>query len=142
MDIFAELEEHGVKFAIATYKRSDYAKSIVEHFGFCKYTQNICGADNDNKLKKRDILCNCLKNEPDFDRRSIVMIGDAKSDGDAAEECGVDFLAVRYGYGFDSNSTNINCRSIGSVYEPREIIKFYLGLKMKIKLSDYVAKFA
>lgn len=126
-NVFDELERHGVDTAIATYKRADYAVKIVEHFGFGRYTQNICGADHENKLKKSDILNNCLQNTPGVDKKSVIMIGDTLSDGLAAEKCGVDFLAVKYGYGFDRNATEKDCNALGTVSEPSEILNYILG---------------
>ena len=58
--VFEELKSNGVKLAAATYKRQDYARRILEHFGFDRYTDILYGADNDNKLKKKDIIEKCM----------------------------------------------------------------------------------
>ena len=50
-DVCTALMNNGVKIAIATYKRQDYAESIMKHFAFDKYSNIICGADHENRLK-------------------------------------------------------------------------------------------
>lgn len=127
-EVFDSLKKNGVATAIATYKRADYAVEIVNRFGFGRYTQNICGADHENKLKKSDILKKCLYNHFGSGGGSAIMIGDASSDGLAAETCGVDFLAVLYGYGF-GRDTGVDCACVGSASKPAEIMKYLSGAK-------------
>lgn len=56
------LKQNGYKTGIATYKRQDNINQLSEKFGFKKYFDFICGADNENKLTKFDIISNCIKN--------------------------------------------------------------------------------
>ena len=56
-----KLKINDVGIAIATYKRQDYARQLLYHFQFDKYTKVIYGADNYNKLKKSDIIIKCMK---------------------------------------------------------------------------------
>lgn len=99
-DVFQSLVDNGVKPAIATYKRQDYASTILTHFGFDRYTDIMYGADHENKLKKRDIIENALKDSGMSDYRDAVMIGDSDNDAIGAKEIGVDFIGVTYGFGF------------------------------------------
>ena len=46
------LKENGIKMAVATYKREDYAVSILEHFGIASFCTTMHGADNFNKFTK------------------------------------------------------------------------------------------
>ena len=54
---------------------------------------------NENKLKKIDILKNCM-NEISAQKGSSILIGDSYHDGAAAQELGVGFIGVTYGFGF------------------------------------------
>ena len=54
--VFEMLKKKDIELAVATYKRQDYAIKILRHFGFDKYTDVLYGADNENKLKKKDII--------------------------------------------------------------------------------------
>ena len=84
---------------MATNKRQDYAIDICKHFGIDKYCQPIYGADNFNKLSKAELIKNCLKDLEVADNQ-VVMIGDTIGDKVAAEQAGVGFIGVNYGFGF------------------------------------------
>ncbi len=99
-DVMESLRARGVKQAIATNKRQDYATEICEHFGFDKYCFPIVGADNDNKLTKADLIKQCMQTLNVADLSSAVMIGDTNGDKNAAETVGVGFIGVNYGFGF------------------------------------------
>ena len=99
-EVFDRLLAAGVKPAIATYKREDYARTIVRHFGFEKYTDIIFGADHENKLKKKDIICKCLEAYGGLPAKEAIMVGDTEHDAIAARQIGMDFLGVTYGFGF------------------------------------------
>lgn len=94
------LQEYGTSMAIATYKRHDYALKLLEAFGFNRFTHNIHGSDFKGKFRKSDIIEQCILESGFRDRSRIVMIGDCESDAQGAEEAGIAFLGVTYGYGF------------------------------------------
>lgn len=101
-DVMESLRARGVKQAIATNKRQDYATEICEHFGFDKYCFPIIGADNDNKLTKADLIKKCLQTLNVTNLSSAVMIGDTNGDKTAAETVDIDFIGVNYGFGFNN----------------------------------------
>lgn len=98
-ECFDSLESNGIKTAIATYKRDDYAQRIMKHFHFDDHTKIIHGADDNNKLSKSDIIEICI-NESGIAKEKILMVGDTDNDAIGAEGIGVDFLAVTFGFGF------------------------------------------
>lgn len=99
-EMFQTLVEWNVKPAIATYKREDYALTLLKHYDFDRYTDIMYGGDHENKLKKRDIIEKCIKASGVSDRSKIVMIGDTAHDALGAELAGVDFIGVTFGFGF------------------------------------------
>ena len=105
-DVMDTLQKRGVKQAIATMKRQDYATEICEHFGFDKYCFPIVGADNENKLTKADLIRKCLQTLNVSDLSSAVMIGDTNGDKTAAETVGIHFIGVNYGFGFKDGKLN------------------------------------
>ena len=107
------LKEKGIETAVATYKREDYAITILKHFGFDRYANLMHGADNYNKLKKKDIILKCIEESERNDYERIVYVGDTQSDLNAAKELGIKFVGVNYGFGFK----NIN----GYAENPLEI---------------------
>lgn len=119
------LADKGVKIAVATYKRQDYAEKILHHFGFDRYTEIMYGADHENKLKKRDIIEKCIKDSGISDYSSVVMIGDSDNDAIGAQDIGVNFIAVTYGFGFDSVEDAMAFPHAGIAKTPYEITNFF-----------------
>ena len=99
LSVLEKLSGVGYRQAVATNKRQDYAVDICKHFGIDKYCQPIYGADNFNKLSKAELIKNCLKDLEVADNQA-VMIGDTLGDKTAAEQAGVGFIGVNYGFGF------------------------------------------
>lgn len=101
-DILDALKNNDIKIAVGTYKREDYAYEIVDYFGITKYTKNIHGQDFDGIRTKTDILKLCLE-EAGVSASEALMVGDTDSDGIAAQEAGIPFLEVDFGFGFNKN---------------------------------------
>ena len=99
-DSLERLKENGLKLAVATYKREDYAIKLLQHFGFDKYFDVLHGADHDNVLKKSDIVKQCMTEILIQDPSRVVLIGDTVNDEIGAKTVGIDFIGVAYGFGF------------------------------------------
>lgn len=125
--VFDALIAEGIKPAIATYKRQDYATIIMNYFGFNKYTDIIYGADHENKLKKRDIIEIALKDCGCFDYSQAVMIGDSDNDAIGAAAIGTKFVGVTYGFGFKSKEDVGKYANIGIAATTDEIIPYLIG---------------
>lgn len=95
------LRKEGIRMAIATYKREDYARRIVEHFGLMEYCDICYGADTDNKLTKADIIQKAVDYFDEILLENVVMIGDTEHDLKGAEALGLNFIGVSFGYGFE-----------------------------------------
>lgn len=123
-ELFEELCARGIRPAVATYKREDYALTLLRHFGFDRYTDIMFGADHENKLKKKDIIekCMTLSGVP---KERTVMIGDTAHDAVGAEGMGVDFLGVTYGFGFENADDVARCYSVGSSDTALGLLKFF-----------------
>ncbi|MBO5416548.1 MAG: HAD hydrolase-like protein [Clostridia bacterium] len=124
-DVFSELCKRGVKPAVATYKREDYAVKLLCHFGFDKYTDIMFGGDHENKLKKRDIIEKCISVGGVSDISRVVMIGDTDFDAIGAEAVGADFIGVSYGFGFRTLDDIKKVRSVGGVDRAIDLLKFF-----------------
>lgn len=125
MEVCEELVKRNVKIAVATYKRHDYAVKICRHFGFHQYSNVIYGADNENKLKKPDIIELCLKELEASDYRRAVMIGDSAFDAMGAQMIGTDFIGVTYGFDFRTEQDVMKYQAVGCATKPEEILKFF-----------------
>lgn len=125
-ELCEKLKKSGVKMAVATYKREDYALTLLRHFGFDRYCDSMHGADNNNILKKEDIVRMC-QDELGASRENSVLVGDTEHDAAGAARAGTPFLAVTYGFGFKSKKDVVSYPYIGVAKTPLEIADIILG---------------
>ena len=125
-DTIRSLSKAGVRSAVATYKRQDYAEKILVHFGFDKVCDVICGSDLEGKLTKKDIIVNAIRKLGVSDKSRAVMVGDSDNDAIGAAECGVDFIAATYGFGFASAEDADEFSNIGAADTPDGILRYIL----------------
>lgn len=118
------LSGKGVRIAIATYKREDYALKIIHHFGFDRYSCSSHGADADNLMQKADIIEQCILESGVPDKSKVVMIGDTVHDALGAQQTGIDFIGVTWGFGFRNREEVLSAGAVGSVDNPSEILKY------------------
>lgn len=123
-DVMEELKSKNISIAVATYKRQDYALTILKHFHFDKYSDILYGADHENKLKKKDIIMLCMKDMGITDSSDVVMIGDSSHDAKGASELGMDFIGVTYGFEFRTKEDVFMYPAIGYADTPIEINKY------------------
>ncbi|MCL2607756.1 MAG: HAD hydrolase-like protein [Methanomassiliicoccaceae archaeon] len=90
--------------SIATNKRIDYTTTLLERMGISEMCDEIQALDMEGRLKKKDLVENCIKASGINDRERIVVIGDTDTDAMAAKECGVGFIGVTFGFGFKERS--------------------------------------
>ena len=125
-EVFEKLIDAGIKPAVATYKRQDYALDILKRFKFDEYTDILYGADHENKLKKKDIIKKCLIDSGADNPKDAVMIGDSDNDAIGAYEIGTNFIGVTYGFGFSNEMDVMKFDNIGIASSPKEILKYIL----------------
>lgn len=95
------LRNKGYKLAVATLKSQDIAETILFNFGLKEYFDCILGMDGEEKLTKSMIIkkaiekCECSG--------KAVMIGDSENDFIGANEAGIDFIGVTYGFGYSKD---------------------------------------
>lgn len=99
-ELLASLRKKGYRLGVATYKREDMAKRVLEHCGIASHFDSICGSDAAGKYSKADVIRNCMQ-ALDVTGEA-VLIGDSDNDAIGAREAGLDFIGVTYGFGFHS----------------------------------------
>jgi len=105
------LKQKGFLIGVATYKREDYALDILKHFGILEYCDVVHGADNENKLRKSDIVHLCIS-EMSVDNDKVVLAGDTYYDLEGSEEANIHFIAVTYGFGFRESVREVSNRNV------------------------------
>lgn len=123
-DLLTALTDIGCTSAVATYKREDYALTLLKHYKFDNYMASMHGADHENKLKKQDIIKICMKDTNITDVKKAVMVGDTIHDAMGAEKLGMDFIGVTYGFGFKSLEDAKTVPNVGFAETPADIFKF------------------
>lgn len=115
--LLEELGSEGVRLGVATNKREDYAGLLLRNIGLYDYFDTVNAMDATGTLRKSDLIRKCLEDlQTGLD--DAVMIGDSDSDMDAAAECGVSFIAVGYGFGFDEEpGGTAYCRTVCDLRE-------------------------
>lgn len=124
MNVLKQIQSQGIKQAIATNKRQDYAIAICKHFDIDKYCSPILGPNNADTRTKADLIKKCVTQ---LNVEKAIMIGDTEGDRNAAIEAGINFIGVNYGFGFENVKDYAN--------KPEDIIKI-LGERQNANLKE------
>ncbi len=99
--LLADLQQAGVRLAVATSKAEPTAQRILDHFALDKYFEVIAGAGADGSAAtKTDVLARALERLAPLPER-VLMVGDRGHDVDGATAHGIDTVVVGWGYGQD-----------------------------------------
>ena len=104
-----ELKKAGCFLGVATLKKEGFAKEILETCGLLPYFDAVCGMDDADRLTKAELIERC-RQAAGTSREETVLVGDSEFDALGAEQAGVAFLAVTYGFGFrEPGSLETHC---------------------------------
>ena len=93
------LKQAGCFLGTATLKKEAFALEILERLRLLPLFDLVCGMDERDSLTKAGLLRRCMETLRVLPEET-VLVGDSLFDRQGAEEAGVDFLAVTYGFGF------------------------------------------
>lgn len=99
-NLLNHLQHKGIKTCVATNKREDYTQKLLGHFGFLPILDYIVGSDFKGKRSKSEMIHMCIEKTEAVSPREVLMVGDTMGDMIAAQEVGIDFWGVSYGFGF------------------------------------------
>jgi phosphoglycolate phosphatase len=106
------LKQDGCKLCVVTLKNEDVAIEMLRYFQLIDYFDIIGGAHVDRHDKKSALINNCI-NILGIEKSGCVLIGDSEYDAVGAEEAGIDFIGVTYGFGFKTVEDVMKYRNIG-----------------------------
>lgn len=115
--------DKGYILAVASYKRDDYCKMLVQYFGLDVYFQCVLGSDSNNTLTKADIIRQCMQECNNTQAQNTLLVGDSAHDALGAQTLGLDFIAVTYGFGFKKGEA-IPYPHKGCVNTPIEVLDY------------------
>ena len=99
-DVLKYLKHKNYKLAVATLKSQKIAEMVLENYGLHVYFDVIVGMDEKESFTKC-MTIQIAKEKLNIEG-NVLMIGDSEYDYIGANEAGVDFLGVLYGFGFDN----------------------------------------
>ena len=99
-EMLEKLSVNGAKLYLATSKATYFAEIILRHFQINDYFTTVTGANFDGtRVVKWEVIDYVLKQNNSINKSTTVMIGDHRQDIEGARCCGIDSIAVTYGYG-------------------------------------------
>ena len=122
-ELLEYLRECGIKTGVATNKREDYAKTLLEYFSFSPLFDCVIGSDFEGKRTKSDIIRLCMHQCGVENPKCCLMIGDTMLDFIAAQKVGTDFLGVIFGFGFKPFEANEGIITVNSFNQIKFLIE-------------------
>ena len=116
------LKTKGYKLAVATLKEERLANMLLENLGIADCFEVIHGSNKKDDISKSDIINMCI-NDLDAKTEDCVLVGDSMTDLKGAKQSNIDFIAVTYGFGFQS-------------YEEKQMINKTLTASKPLQLLD------
>lgn len=120
--LLSQLKQRGFKLAVATLKYEETAQKMLTFLNVAHYFDVICGTLSDVKLTKDQLLEKCIQ-LCHGSKDTSLLIGDSSYDACGAQEAGIGFLGVTYGFGFKSKQEvdefpNVGCaETIGDIWK-------------------------
>jgi len=99
-EMLQALKDSGKKLYLATSKPTFFATRVLHHFAIDSYFISIAGSNLDGTREEKSAVISYLfVNNGELEKTNTVMVGDRKHDIVGAKSCGLDSIAVTYGYG-------------------------------------------
>lgn len=119
-ELLTRLNETGLRLAVATSKRTGFARPVVDHAGLGSQFEIVVGSERDGPSAEKPVVMRSAFEQMGItEPRTVVMIGDREHDGYGASAIGTGFVGVTWGFG-----TAAELRSAGAhhvVTRPDEI---------------------
>ena len=84
---------------VGTSKLESIAVTVLDHFNLTASFARVCGSQADGQFAKKADVINEVIRGGDLDRSRTVIVGDREHDIAGARSCGLQSVAVTYGYG-------------------------------------------
>ncbi|MFZ4681505.1 MAG: HAD family hydrolase, partial [Terrimicrobiaceae bacterium] len=99
-EVLERLSGAGMFLFVLTNKPIRPTRAILAHVGLAGLFREVVTPDfTDPPFRTKSEGAKWLRANHSLDPASTVVVGDGMDDAEAAEACGFEFLAIRYGYG-------------------------------------------
>ena len=127
-ELLVRLNDAGFRLAVATSKRTGFARPVVDHAGLAAQFEIVVGSERDGAGAEKPVVIGSVFQQLAItDPSSVVMIGDREHDGHGAAATGTDFIGVSWGFGSTEELTAAGADSIAG--HPDEIDNLIAGLR-------------
>lgn len=100
-ELLSGLSDAGTPVYLATSKPQTFAETILNHLGLAQHFKLIAGSTLDHTRDQKSQVIQWLLSQEHLTPESCLMVGDRHYDVDGARACGIEAVAVGYGYGSD-----------------------------------------
>ncbi len=97
-DLLRALKQRGILLGVATLKAERFAKVMLAEMGVAELFDIIYGVDEKDSRTKAQLIDLCVEHTG-VAKADAVLVGDSLHDKNGAQESGVDFIGVTYGFG-------------------------------------------
>lgn len=97
--MLTRLQKQGYRLAVATSKPTVFANDILAYFEIADFFDSVVGSELDGTRSDKGEIIAYTLDQLQIEAKAAVMIGDRIHDIEGARRCGVDSVAVSYGYG-------------------------------------------
>ena len=115
-ELLIRLRSLSIMTGVATFKGEELVKSCLDNLGVLSLFDSVHGSDERESRTKGDII-RLVLSDMAIDRSEALMVGDTVNDRRGAEDAGVPFLAVTYGFGFRTADERTECMCAGDTEE-------------------------
>ena len=122
-ELLDNLHKQGILTAVATLKAQSTAEKIVSEYFPDKFDL-IVGARQEQPMTKSEMLLYCLE-KLSVNKDDAVLMGDSIYDLHGAEQAGIDFIAVTYGFGFKDKNENCLKNAFKICESRQELMEFF-----------------
>lgn len=96
-ELLALLRSKGIRLAVGSSKPEVYVRKIIDHFDLKQYFDLIVGSNLDETMTDKKEIIEKVIHELGHDEK-MIMVGDRIFDRNGAEQTGVKFIGVTYGF--------------------------------------------
>lgn len=119
-ELLSQLKKQGIHLAVATLKYEETAQKMLTFLNIAHFFEVICGALSDVKLTKAQLLEKCIQ-LCHGTKDTSLLVGDSSYDALGAQDAGIDFLGVTYGFGFANQQEVDEFPNVGCAKTVNEI---------------------
>lgn len=120
VELLQILKQKDIKAGVATLKSQHIAEKVLEVSGIKSFFEIIVGMDDSESLTKADTIR--MASMVTGANSNIVLVGDSFYDMEGASEAHIDFIGVKYGFGFSDRNSIPYGRFVKTVAELKEIL--------------------